>query len=202
MKTTLIATNNPGKRLEFAALLGDLALTYRLPNELDLTLDVAETGLTYADNARLKAVAFAQASGLITIGDDSGLEVDALNGAPGLYSARYAGHGASDADRRAKLLRELSDCPAPRLARFRCAIAIAQPAGPVTFFEGVCEGEIIFEERGQNGFGYDPIFYMPEHQATMAELPSEVKNRISHRGRAVLAAVPFLRELFSTDGMD
>lgn len=203
MKTLLIATQNKGKREELAAILGGLRLPFQTPADLGLTLDVAETGDTYAENARLKAVAFAQASGLIALGDDSGLEVDALNGAPGLYSARYAGPGMRDADRRAKLLQELrhanAQAPAPLTARFRCLIAIAQPTGPINFFEGICEGEIIFEERGTNGFGYDPIFYIPEHGRTMAELPSEIKNRISHRGRALLAAESFLASLLSTD---
>lgn len=202
MKTILLATQNKGKREELAAILGDLQLSFQTPADMGLTLDVAETGDTYFENARLKAVAFARASGLISLGDDSGLEVDGLNGAPGLYSARYAGSSASDADRRAKLLQELRHTPvsAPPLytARFRCVVAVAQPTGPINFFEGVCEGEIIFEERGANGFGYDPIFYLPEYGRTMAELPSELKNRISHRGRAVRAAKTFLENLLST----
>lgn len=202
MKTLLVATQNRGKLEELSAILGDLRLAFQTPVEVGLTLDVAETGDTYAENARLKAVAFAQASGLISLGDDSGLEVEALDGAPGLYSARYAGSGASDADRRAKLLQELRQTPAPRAARFRCVVAIAQPAGPVDFFEGECEGEIIFEERGGNGFGYDPIFYLPEHGRTMAELPSDLKNRISHRGRALLAAEAFLAKLLSKDSRE
>lgn len=202
MKTVLVATQNKGKLEELAAILSDLRLTFQTPAEVGLTLEVAETGDTYTENARLKAVAFAQASGLISLGDDSGLEVDALNGAPGLYSARYAGSGASDADRRVKLLQELRHVPAPHTARFRCVVAIAQPAGPVDFFEGVCEGEISLEERGTSGFGYDPIFYMPEHGRTMAELPASLKNRISHRGRAVLAARAFLEKLLSTEATD
>jgi XTP/dITP diphosphohydrolase len=203
VKTLLLATQNPGKLEELAAILNDLHLAFKTPAELGLTLEVAETGDTYAENARLKALAFAQASGLITLGDDSGLEVEALSGAPGLFSARYAGPGANDAHRRAKLLQELRHAGGPAAlplsARFCCVVAIAQPAGALDFFEGVCEGEIIFEERGANGFGYDPIFYLPEYQRTMAELPSELKNRISHRGRAVLAAEAFLRGLLSTD---
>jgi XTP/dITP diphosphohydrolase len=129
------------------------------------------------------------------MGDDSGLEVDALAGAPGLHSARYAGLGATDADRRAKLIRELRDIHAPRPARFRCALAIALPNGNVQLFEGTCEGEIILEERGSQGFGYDPVFYLPEYQRTMAELPPEVKNQISHRARAAQAALPYLTAL-------
>jgi XTP/dITP diphosphohydrolase len=197
VKTLLLATQNTGKLEELTAILDDLSIAWRTPADAGLTLDVAETGDSYAENARLKAVAFARASGLIALGDDSGLEVDALDGAPGLYSARYAGPRVSDAARRAKLLQELrhTSASAPYTARFRCVVAIARPAGPVDLFEGVCEGEIIFEERGANGFGYDPIFYIPEFGRTMAELPSDVKNRISHRGRALLAAAPFINRL-------
>jgi XTP/dITP diphosphohydrolase len=193
----LVATNNRGKLQELLPILGDLPLQLVTPADIGLELDVAETGSTYAENARLKAEAFRQASGLLTLADDSGLEVDALGGGPGRYSARYAGPGASDADRRAKLINALRDVPAPRPARFRCVIAIAQPDGAVSLFEGKCEGEIILEERGSNGFGYDPIFFLPERNCTMAELPSEVKNQISHRARAAQAARPFLQAVIS-----
>ena len=195
MGKILVATNNRGKVREFAEILGDLRDVLRNPADFGLTLEVAETGRTYAENARLKAAAFADASGLIAIGDDSGLEVDALAGAPGLYSARYAGSGADDAARRAKLMQELRRVPEPRPARFRCALAVARPGGPVELFEGTCEGEIILEERGANGFGYDPIFYLPEYRRTLDELPSDVKNRISHRARAALAALPYLKAI-------
>lgn len=189
----LLATNNRGKLREFLPILGDLPLQLVIPANIGLTLEVAETGSTYAENAQLKAEAFAQTSGLLTLADDSGLEVAALDGEPGVYSARYAGPGASDADRRARLIDALRGVPAPRSARFRCVIAIAQPGEATSLlFEGTCEGEIIFEERGSNGFGYDPLFFLPEHNGTMAELPSEVKNQISHRARAAQAARPFL----------
>lgn len=191
----LIATNNPGKLLEFEALLGGLAARLVFPAALGLVMDVEETGLTYAENARLKAEALAQASGLLTLGDDSGLEVDALQGRPGLHSARYAGPGATDADRRRKLMQELSQAPAPRPARFVCVVALAHPARGTRAFEGVCEGEIILEERGTGGFGYDPLFFMPAYQATLAELPEATKNRLSHRGRAVRAARAYLEGL-------
>jgi len=180
---------------ELVSLLGDVPLHIVTPRALGLHLDVEETGTTYAENARLKAAAFASASGLLTLADDSGLEVDALSGAPGVYSARYAGEEASDADRRAKLLHVLRQVPAPRRARFRCVIAIAQSGGAIDCFEGICEGEIILEERGANGFGYDPVFYLPEHGGTMAELPSAVKNQMSHRARAAQAARLFLHKL-------
>jgi len=191
----LLATNNRGKIRELSEILADLEAVLLSPNDFGLNLDVAETGKTYAENAGLKATAFARASGLISIADDSGLEVEALSNGPGLYSARYAGPGASDADRRFKLMQELRQTPVPRRARFVCFLAVAPPDGEVKVFEGICEGEIILEERGLNGFGYDPIFYLPDYQCTMAELPSEVKNRISHRGRAVQAASPFIAAL-------
>jgi XTP/dITP diphosphohydrolase len=207
----LLATNNPGKLHELVPLLSALPLHIVTPHALGLHLAVEETGTTYAENARLKAAAFAQASGLLTLADDSGLEVDALSGAPSVYSARYAGEGAplnwrpsadavagneaSDADRRAKLIDVLRQVPAPCQARFRCVIAIAQPGGAIDYFEGVCAGEIILEERGANGFGYDPVFYLPEHGCTMAELPSAVKNQMSHRARAAQAARLFLHKL-------
>lgn len=195
MKRFIVATNNKGKIKELYAILSGLNVELVTPADMGIKFDVAETGQTYGENARLKAVAAAEASRLTALGDDSGLEVDALDGAPGLFSARYAGVGASDAGRRAKLIEALQVAPAPRVARFRCALAVAVPAGEVRVFEGVCEGEIILEERGNNGFGYDPIFYIPAYQRTMAELPAEVKNQISHRARATLAALPYLKRL-------
>jgi XTP/dITP diphosphohydrolase len=195
MTKLLIATNNSGKLRELLPILGDLPLEFVTPAQLGLQLEVEESGATYAENARLKALAFAHATGLTALADDSGLEVEALSGEPGLHSARYAGPDASDADRRRKLISVLRQAPEPRLARFRCVIAVAQPTGEVHFFEGACEGKIILEERGANGFGYDPIFFMPEYGRTMAELPEAVKNRISHRARAALAARPFLASL-------
>ncbi|MBL8056505.1 MAG: RdgB/HAM1 family non-canonical purine NTP pyrophosphatase [Anaerolineales bacterium] len=201
MTRLLIATNNPGKVRELQELLAELPVPLVRPYDLGITTEVAETGATYAENARLKAEALAAASGLIALGDDSGLEVDALGGAPGLHSARYAGPGATDADRRAKLIQALREAPAPRAARFRCVIAVAVPAASaapaVHLFEGTCEGEILLEERGQNGFGYDPLFWLPDQGRTMAELPNPLKNRLSHRGRAVQAALPWLHALLT-----
>jgi len=200
----VLATQNPGKRREYAALLPDLGANLVLPGDLGLDLDVAETGDSYAANARLKAQALAEATGLIALGDDSGLEVEVLGGAPGLYSARYAGPGASDADRRRKLLHKVRQFPRPWPARFVCALSVAvpQPGGglALTEFEGECQGEIAPEERGSNGFGYDPIFLLPDRGLTMAELPEAVKNEISHRGRAVQAAVGYLRKLVAGEG--
>jgi XTP/dITP diphosphohydrolase len=203
MPDLMIATLNRGKQREFRELLAPLAARTQarllVPGQRGPALDVAETGQNYSENASLKAVALARAAGVPALGDDSGVEVAALGGAPGLYSARYAGPGASDADRRQKLLQELRDVPAPRLARFVCAIAVALPDGTVRLFEGECRGEIAFAESGAGGFGYDPLFYIPEHGATMASLPPEVKNTISHRARAVQAAMPYLLELLGSD---
>jgi XTP/dITP diphosphohydrolase len=198
MARLLIATENPGKLIEMRALLQDLPAELVTPADLGLALRVAETGHTYAENAALKARAYLQASGLTALADDSGLEVAALDGAPGLHSARFTGiPGATDADRRARLLDLLRDKPRPWPAAFRCTVAIAVPGGQVYYREGACPGEIIPEERGDDGFGYDPIFYIPEAGATMAELGRAVKNTISHRARAVHAAIPLLAALLA-----
>ena len=197
MNRLLIATNNKGKTEEMRALLAGLQVQLVTPSELGLDLHVTEDGRTYAENAQKKAIAFAQAADLIALADDSGLEVDALGGAPGLYSARYLPNaGATDADRRSYLLRNLSAKPRPWLARFRAAVAVAIPRGTVQVVEGQCPGEIIPEERGTGGFGYDPIFFILELGHTMAELDMEDKNRISHRARAVMKARPILEKLF------
>lgn len=191
----LVATTNPGKVREIWELLGDLGVPLAMPADLGLALTVAETGATYAENAILKASAYAAASGLVTLGDDSGLEVDALGGAPGLQTARFAGPGASDADRYQLLLRKLEGIPqAARTARFRCAVAVARLGGEVAIAEGTCEGLIALAPHGVNGFGYDPVFFLPEYGCTMAELPAGVKNTISHRARAVLAARLLIEE--------
>jgi XTP/dITP diphosphohydrolase len=187
----LIASNNRGKVAEIRALLNDLPLTILTPVDLHLNLDVEERGLTYAENAALKAAAFANVSGLISLADDSGLEVGALHGAPGLHSARFSPlPHATDADRRRHLLNALHGIPRPWQARFRCTVAISSPkAGTeIQFAEGICEGEIIPEERGHRGFGYDPVFLIPKLGKTMAELTLEEKNRVSHRSRAIFAA--------------
>jgi len=196
--TLLIASHNRGKLVEFQHLIGDFPIQLLLPDDLGLHLDVVEDGLTYAENAALKARAFAQASQLPSLADDSGLEVDALDGQPGIYSARYAPiPNASDADRRRHLLHNLHGLPRPWRAHFHCTVALATPGGEVWYAEGDCFGEIIPEERGQNGFGYDPIFWLPELGCSMAELSREQKNRLSHRGRAVLAAVPLLKQVLA-----
>lgn len=197
MKKLLIATNNKGKTEEIRALLAGLRAELVTPPDLSLDLHVVEDGRTYAENAGKKAVAFAQASDLIALADDSGLEVDALGGAPGLYSARYLPEaGATDAARRAYLLKNLGTRPRPWLACFRAAVAIAVPGQAVQVVEGQCAGEIIPDERGAGGFGYDPIFFIPEIGRTMAELEMDEKNRLSHRARAISNARPILEELF------
>ncbi len=207
MAKILLATNNKGKLIEIQALMQELGLQANLvtPQEINLELHVEEDGQTYAENAARKAVAFSQASALPTLADDSGLEVDILDGAPGLYSARFSPlANPTDADRRAYLLEKLQGCPRPWKARFRCVLAMVITAGTdaalrdLRFAEGVCPGEIIPEERGQNGFGYDPLFYIPELGRTMAELPMEEKNRISHRARAIWAAYPVLAEILGS----
>lgn len=193
IKKLLLASNNPGKLREFHALLHDLGVELLTPNRLGLELDVEESGQTYAENAQLKAQAFFSASNMLTLADDSGLEVDALGGAPGLYSARYSPKPkASDADRRNYLLAQLEGRPRPWRARFRCFIAMIAPGVEMQLTEGTCVGEIIPEERGANGFGYDPIFLLPELGLTMAELHAEQKNQLSHRARAIQAARPIL----------
>ncbi|MGC8838060.1 MAG: XTP/dITP diphosphatase [Anaerolineae bacterium] len=192
----LIATHNPGKVRELRALLGDLPLELTWPGELGLDLQVEESGASFEENARLKALAYARASGLWTLADDSGLEVDALGGAPGVHSARYGGPGASDVDRYRLLLERMAGVPeGQRQARFRCVVALASPQGQVWTAEGRVEGVVAREPRGENGFGYDPVFYMPDLGCTMAELPQEQKNRLSHRARAVEAIRPLLERL-------
>ena len=199
----LIATNNKGKIKELHDLLTDTGVELITPAQIALDLDVVEDGATYAENATKKAIAFAQASGLISLADDSGLEVDALDGAPGLYSARYGstdGAKLSDAGRRAVLIRNLKDQPRPWSARFHATIVVAVPGGETHIAEGYCKGEIIPEEHGSGGFGYDPIFLLPDLGKTMAELSMEEKNRLSHRAKAVMSAKPVLERLLSESG--
>ncbi len=193
MLKLLLASNNPGKLREILALLEDLPLELVTPRQAGLLLDVAEDGSTYAENAARKALAFSRAGGMLTLADDSGLEVEALHGEPGVHSARYLPRpGVTDADRRAYLLQKLKGLPHPWQAYFRCTVALTDPSGLIQFAEGSCPGEIIPEERGQDGFGYDPIFLLPELGRTMAELTMEEKNRLSHRARAIIAARPLL----------
>ncbi|MBC7227683.1 MAG: RdgB/HAM1 family non-canonical purine NTP pyrophosphatase [Thermoflexales bacterium] len=189
-----VVTHNPGKIREYRALLAPLPVRVCFPPDLELQIEVSEDGTTYTENAIRKARAGMEASRLITLADDSGLEVDALGGAPGVRSARYT--PGSDADRIAALLARLDGIPwEERTARFRCVIAIATPEGDLYTAEGTCEGMVATAPAGTGGFGYDPVFYLPEFGCTMAQLPPETKNRISHRARAVEAARPILQRL-------
>jgi len=214
MNKLLIATNNKGKVEELQDLLKDIGIELITPSQIDLELDVIEDGNTYEENASKKALAFTRASRLVSLADDSGLEVDALDGAPGSYSARYSPKpDANDRDRRVYLLENLQDKPRPWAARFHATIAIAIPeelwsqaarrlksqeqVPALQIFEGFCEGEIIPEERGTGGFGYDPIFLLSDLGKTMAELSVEEKNRLSHRAQAVINAKGILKILFS-----
>ncbi len=191
----LVATTNPGKVREYHALLEGLDLELLGLNNIGITTEVEENGATYMENAAIKARAYARLSGLLTLADDSGLEVDALNGRPGLHSARYA---RDSAIRIQKLLQELNGVPdEKRAARFQCAIALAWPDGHVEIVNGSCEGRIAYEPRGTNGFGYDPIFFMPEHNATMAELAEDFKNTVSHRARAAQKARMILERMLA-----
>lgn len=200
MQTLLIASTNPGKLREFQTILQGLGVKLVLPADIGVHLHVEEDGADYYENALKKANAYCQASGLITLADDSGLEVNALDGAPGLHSARYSPKpGATDADRREYLLEKLAHFPQPWPARFHCTLVIAIPSGEHYRFEGNCYGEVIPQERGEHGFGYDPIFQLRGRAETMAELPEEEKNRISHRGLATLAAIPTLRDILKME---
>jgi XTP/dITP diphosphohydrolase len=193
----LLATNNKGKMREYKSLLSGVLFELVSPAALGITTEVDEVGESFEENARLKASILARESGLLTLADDSGLEVDALGGEPGRLSARYAGEGASDRDRIDYLLSRLKGVPwERRSARFRCVIAIATPEGEVELCSGECPGVITFEPKGEQGFGYDPIFYLPELDKTMAELPLEIKNRVSHRGKAAEKAREVLRRKY------
>ncbi|MBI4284357.1 MAG: RdgB/HAM1 family non-canonical purine NTP pyrophosphatase [Chloroflexi bacterium] len=194
MLRLLLATNNQGKLREYRTLLQELPV--KLVTPLGVSAGVEEVGHSLEENAILKAKTLAAQSGLLTLADDSGLEVDALGGAPGHLSARYAGEGASDTDRISYLLKQLEGVPwEKRTARFRCVIAIATPAGQVELCSGECAGIIALEPKGAEGFGYDPIFYLPELGKTMAELPLPMKNQIGHRGKAARQVPQLLQKL-------
>ncbi|MDO8754111.1 MAG: RdgB/HAM1 family non-canonical purine NTP pyrophosphatase, partial [Anaerolineales bacterium] len=177
MNKLLIATNNNGKVIELQDLLKDTGIRLLTPVDINLSLEVDEDGNTYAENSSKKALAFAQASGLISLADDSGLEVDALGGQPGVFSSRFGGPDATDRDKYLRIVELLEGVPdEKRTARFRAAVAIATPTGETVIVEGKCEGRIAREPSGEGGFGYDPIFFIPEVGQTMAEVPSDVKN--------------------------
>lgn len=191
----LIATHNPGKVREYRELLRALPLPLVSLSDVGITQEVAETGLTFAENAWLKARTYAALSGLLTLSDDSGLEVDALGGAPGIHSARYGGDSCrSDADRVNLLLSNLHGIPwKQRTARFRCVIALCHPNDPGASLVGSVSGMIQYAPEGADGFGYDPVFYLPSVQRNMAQLPLVQKNRLSHRAHASGRALPVLR---------
>lgn len=185
----LLATRNRAKVREYSKLLRGIPYTIVSLQDVGVEQEVEEAGDSFEENAILKAKTYAKLSGLITMADDSGLEVDALDGAPGILSARYAGDGATDGERIEYLLSNMVNILwEKRSARFRCAIAIASSEGEVRICKGTCPGIITFEPRGENGFGYDPVFYLPDRDRTMAELSMEEKNEISHRGRAAAEA--------------
>jgi len=189
MPKLLLATNNQGKVREYRELLRGIPFQIVTLAEQGITTVVEEVGASLEENAGLKATAMANEGRLLTLADDSGLEVDALGGEPGPLSARYAGEGASDEERVRYLLSRLEEVPWPeRTARFRCVIALASPEGDARLCQGQCDGRIALEPRGENGFGYDPVFVLPEEGLTMAELSPEMKNRVSHRGRAAREA--------------
>jgi XTP/dITP diphosphohydrolase len=200
VKEVIIATKNAGKVKEFQTLFAEKGLTVKSLLDVENAPDVEETGETFAENAILKAETIANYLNKVVIADDSGLAVDALGGKPGVYSARYAGEHKNDKENMAKVLEELKGVPfEQRTARFHCALAVAIPNQRTVVVEGTCEGYIAEAPTGTNGFGYDPIFYVPEQQKTMAELSKEEKNKISHRANALKKLEKIWDELFKAE---
>ena len=203
MSPVILATRNPGKVREIVAIYAPLELELRPLADYSEIPQMREEGTTYADNAAAKARAAALRVGLVALADDSGIEVDALGGAPGVHSARFLGASASDGERNARILFLLEGVPKERrTARYRAAVAVARPDGTVRVFDGVCEGQVAVAPRGTAGFGYDPIFMPEGAQQTIAEIPLEVKNRLSHRARALRAAESYLREILGLGKQD
>jgi XTP/dITP diphosphohydrolase len=197
----ILATQNQGKVRELQELLVNEGIEVLSLRDIPDWEDVEENGETFADNAALKARAAAKRTGLIALADDSGLEVDELDGAPGIFSARYAGEPKDDERNNDQLLDRLETIPDDqRTARFRCALVVATPGGKEYHTEGTVEGQILRQRRGQAGFGYDPIFYLPEYARTMAELTLTEKNKLSHRARAFRKALPILQALKKSQG--
>jgi XTP/dITP diphosphohydrolase len=189
MRKLLLATTNEHKLKEFRVIFRDLPFQLLSLHDVQIDTDVEEIGTTFAEIALLKARSYAQMANMLALADDSGLEIDALGGEPGIYSARFAGRETSYAERFRLILARLEQVPqAPRTARFRCAIALAEPSGYAEIVEGTIEGVIAERARGENGFGYDPLFFVPEFGKTTAEMDPDEKNQISHRGRAAEAA--------------
>ena len=199
MREIVVATKNLGKVKELRGLLADLPLQLKSMNEFTNVVEAEETGANFAENAVIKAQSYALQTGLWSLADDSGLEVEALGNAPGVFSARYAGENASDRERIIKLLRELSETEdQKRLARFVCAMAISDEKGEIKFLtEGVCKGKIALNPIGTNGFGYDPIFVPDGLEQTFGELPDEIKQKISHRAQAAENIITFLRGFYA-----
>ena len=192
----LIATTNQGKVQEIRNLVKGLPALFLSLSEVPGIPEVVEDGATFEENALKKARMMAYSTGMVTLADDSGLCVDALDGRPGVHSARYAGDNASDEEKYLRVLEEMADVPDPaRSARFVCAVALVAPDGEENLFRGVCEGRITREPQGSSGFGYDPIFYFEEAGCTFAQMDQESKNRVSHRGRALRQFAEFLRKL-------
>lgn len=200
MAEIIFATRNEGKIREFKSLLENKrGIVYSLKDFPHMEVP-EENGRTFRENALIKAAAVASTTGMVALGDDSGLEVDYLDGSPGVYSARFSGEEANDQRNNEKLLGLMSGVPeAMRRARFRCVIAIVNPWGETYFCEGVCEGIIASEPAGNNGFGYDPLFWLPQYKKTMAQLSMDEKNLISHRGQAFRKALVILEKLFKTE---
>lgn len=196
-KTLLVATHNPGKVAEYADMLSDLDIKWQSLDDIGLTQEVDESGLTFLENAKLKAAAYAQATGLLTLADDSGLEVDALDDAPGVLTARFGGPDLSSKERYEFLLAKLAGVPPlERKARFVCVIALAGANGQILATAGgAVAGLIAQHPAGEGGFGYDPVFYLPEKECTMAQLPAETKHALSHRGEALRVIEPQLRTI-------
>ena len=196
MQKLLIATQNMGKLHEIESLLSGVAIELVSPGEINLNITVIEDGETYHENAVKKAKGYSEAANLLTLADDSGLEVDALNGQPGIHSARFSSKlNATDEDRRLALLSALADFPQPWTARFVCVVVINDPENGMCFSEGYCSGQIIPKERGNSGFGYDPIFLVSGTDHTMAEIEMDEKNVISHRARAIAGLKPHLIQI-------
>ena len=197
----LVATHNQGKVAEYADMLSDLDISWLSLDDIGLTEEVEETGSTFLANAQMKAAEYAKMTGLLTLADDSGLVVDALDGAPGVKTARYGGAGLSSKERYEYLLAQIEEVPPQkRGARFVCTIALAGADGQIlATADGEVEGVIAHEAAGEGGFGYDPVFYLPQKECTMAQLGPEVKHTLSHRGRALRAVEPQLRKIMGTE---
>ncbi len=196
MKRIIFATGNAGKMAEIKEILADLEIPVLSMKEAGITADILENGKSFEENADIKAKAIMELTGDVVLADDSGLEIDYLNGEPGIYSARYMGEDTSYKIKNQSLIERLEGVPdEKRTARFVCAISAALPDGRILRSRGTIEGIIGYEERGENGFGYDPIFYLPEYQRTTAELSPEMKNELSHRGKALRIMKEKLREV-------